>query len=503
MTIDGHFDGIGKESIKGGQCTYIFVQLPALIIDWCDVARVTIDMLPDVALLEVFVFYLDEIPEAWPRLVHVCRTWRNVAFGSPRRLGLRLNCRASTPVRETLDIWPLLPIAIETNPYDRWSDKWGVDNIVAALEHSDRICQLELTLCPNSQFEKVLAVMQQPFPALASLGLGPEDKKAPLVSIPASFLGGSSPQLRTLHLDQIPFPGQGLLKLLLSATHLVNLSLHGISRSSYISPEAMLNCLSLLTGLKSLSIGFKSSRSFPRQRSQFLPPSTRILLPVLSSLWFEGVTNYLEDLMAWIDAPLLDKLDVTFFNQIFDTPQLTQLISRSPKFKAYNHAQLFFSESETWLILSQAFNRGAQLKITFSSQPDEQISTLVLICTASFPRALIATAEHLYVLVSGDWEEDIENDRWLELLHLFTGAKALYISLEFTLSLPLALLELTWEEETEVLPALETIFLEDNVLFPQPPGVQDVIGQIVAVRELTCHPITVSPWDIVDEMEED
>jgi hypothetical protein len=112
---------------------------------------------------------------------------------------------------------------------------------------------------------------------------------------------------------------------------------------------------------------------------------------------------------------------------------------------------------------------------------------------SSFPRALIATAEHLYVLVCGNWEEDIENDQWLELLHPFTGAKALYISLEFTLSLPLALQELAWEEETEVLPALETIFLEDNVLFPQPPGVQDAIGQIVAVRELACHFITISP----------
>ena len=60
-------------------------------------------------------------------------------------------------------------------------------------------------------------------------------------------------------------------------------------------------------------------------------------------------------------------------------------------------------------------------------------------------------------------EDDIENDQCLELLHPFTGAKALYISLEFTLSLPLALLELAWEEETEVLSALETIFLEDNV----------------------------------------
>ena len=62
-------------------------------------------MLPDVALLEIFDFYGDEEhTEAWRTLVHVCQKWRNVVFGSPRRLDLRLYCTARTPVRETLDL---------------------------------------------------------------------------------------------------------------------------------------------------------------------------------------------------------------------------------------------------------------------------------------------------------------------------------------------------------------------------------------------------------------
>ena len=474
----------------------------------------TIDILPDVALLEVFRFYLDEIPEAWSTLVHVCRTWRNVAFGSPRYLGLRLYCRAGTPVRETLGVWPLLPISIKTSRYltvsprlppeqwdvfaeleqNGWSGKWGVDNIVAALEHNDRICQLQLSLFSNSQFEKVWAVMQQPFPALKDLRLGPEVKGAPLVPVPVSFLGGSAPHLRTLDLNHISYPR--LPTLLLSATHLVRLSLLGISRSGYISPETMLNCLSVLTRLEALVIGF---RSVPRRKRPFLPPPTCTLLPVLSSIWFEGFTDYLEDLVAWIDAPVLYSLDVTFFHPIFDTPQLAQFISRAPKFKAYNHTQLCFSDSEAWVMLSQAYNRGVELKISYSSQPGEHASTLAQICRSSFPQALIHTVEHLYFLVCGPWEENIDDDEYLELLHPFTGVKALYISLEFTLSLPLALKEFAWEEETEVLPALETIFLEGSQLFPQPPGVQDAIRQVVALRLLACHPITISPWDVDDE----
>jgi hypothetical protein len=112
---------------------------------------------------------------------------------------------------------------------------WDVDNIIAALEHNDRICELDLFDIPSSQLEKVLAAMQQPFPALTRLWLWPRDETAPVV--PASFLGGSAPRLQTLILDRIPFPG--LPKLLLSATHLVHLDLWRIPHSGYISPEAM------------------------------------------------------------------------------------------------------------------------------------------------------------------------------------------------------------------------------------------------------------------------
>ena len=482
-------------------------------------------MLPDVALLGIFDLYVDEAGLSWYVLVHVCQKWRNVVFGSPRRLGLKLHCGASTPVRETLDVWPLLPIVIEADSYDIWD----VENIIAALEHKDRICDLELYEFSFSQFKKVLKVMKQPFPALTHLRLWPKEENVLHAPIPASFLGGSAPQLRTLVLAHIPFPE--IPKLLLSATHLVTLSLQGISRSWYISPETMLTCLSVLTRLVTLGIGF---RSVLRRKSQTLPLPTRTQLPILSNLSFEGPIDYLEDLVARIDAPLLHNLDVTFYNQlIFDTPGLTQFISRTPKLKAYDTARVFFSDSDAWVILSQTstvFHREFELRIAYKSKSDEQVSSLAQICSLSFPQPLIATVEHLYVLVFGsDWqpEDDIENDQWLELLHPFTAVKNVYIPLELTPSISLALQDLVGERTAEVLPALQTLFLEDNTLFPSPPtliyytlspqdlvgkrtaevlptlqalfpslpGVQDAIGQFAAARQLSGHPFTVSPWD--------
>src|SRR6266403_4446456 len=189
--------------------------------------------------------YKTEI-EAWQSLVHVCRRWRNVVFGSPRRLNLRLICTPKTPARDTLDIWPALPLLIWGN----MSSSSGADDIIVALGQSNRICEVHLWGLEDQQLDKVLAAMQVPFPQLTELQLYSNGETPPV--IPNSFLGGSAPHLRSFWLSSIPFPG--LPKLLLSATHLVILSLTNIPHSGYISPEAMATLLSVLSSLQRLSL---------------------------------------------------------------------------------------------------------------------------------------------------------------------------------------------------------------------------------------------------------
>jgi hypothetical protein len=154
-------------------------------------------MLLDVALLDIFDFYLGNTYEkqAWQTLVHVCRNWRNVVFGSPRRLNLRLVCRDTTPARETLDVWPLLPIII----WAHFSTTLDAGNIIAALERNDRVCKMDIFDVPSSGAEKVLAALQQPFPALTDLRYGFQFQKEITPGVRASFLGGPSPGLQTRH----------------------------------------------------------------------------------------------------------------------------------------------------------------------------------------------------------------------------------------------------------------------------------------------------------------
>jgi hypothetical protein len=221
-----------------------------------------IDMLPDIALLGIFNFYVEVYIEAWQTLVHVCRKWRDIVFGSPRRLNLQLYCGPGSPVREMLDIWPPLPIVIRASGMDTWELDSEEDNTHVALGHTDRICELDLTAILDS--ERVLAVIQKPFPLLTYLTLGFHNKKISPID-PHSFLGGSAPCLESLCLRRIPFPG--LPKLLLTATHLVDLDLYRIPDSGYISPEAMVTGLSALTRLETLAITFRSPQSRPDGKS--------------------------------------------------------------------------------------------------------------------------------------------------------------------------------------------------------------------------------------------
>jgi hypothetical protein len=98
------------------------------------------------------------------------------------------------------------------------------DNVIAALEHHDRVRQIFLGAVPNPVWETLAAaiLMRVPFPELTSLWLRAEDRPVPV--LPDSLLGGSAaPRLQTLTLRGIPFPD--VWNLLLSAGCLVDLEL--------------------------------------------------------------------------------------------------------------------------------------------------------------------------------------------------------------------------------------------------------------------------------------
>ena len=469
-------------------------------------------MLPGDVLLEISDFYMHEHMdehfespkrqriEGWITLAHVCRRWRSVVFQSPRRLNLRLFCTRDTPARDTLDIWPRLPLVISDFVVVEYNEPSRVDNIIAALEHNDRVCQIDLINDSSSELADITnsAGMREPFPELTDLYLWKVD--GPELILPDSFLGRTAPRLRSLELIGVAFPG--LPKLLLPTTQLVDLRLSFIPRSGYITPETMATSLSALTSLRHLRLHFQYPQPRPALESRRppppLPPLTRSILLSLTYIQFKGAYEYLEEILARIDAPRLNKLHITFFNQImFDTPQLFQFISRRPTLRAPEKGHIEF-DSEAIIVKFPSQTSDYEDKVLSAqilcSVSEWQLSSLGQVCTSSLPP--VSTLEDLYISEKRNlrphWQDDVENMLWLDLLRSFVVVKNLYVSEGFVPRIAPALQELVGGRTTEVLPTLENIFLE-GLLTSGP--LQDGIEKFVTARQLANLPVTVSRWD--------
>ena len=430
--------------------------------------------------------------EEWRTLVHVCRRWRTLVFGSPHHLNVRLFCSTTTPVLKKLDIWPALPIAICQHDFRQQKS----DNFITAIKHNDRVCEIDFrSFFDKRQLEKILSVMQVPFPALTNLKftffVNNRDRTVPV--LPDLFLGRSAPRMRHLKLEGFSLP-----HLLLSTTGLVSLELRRIPHSWYISPDAMVTHLSALTRLNSLVLGFKFRRSRPDLDSHHSPPLTRTLVPALIRLRFEGANEYAEDLVTRIDAPRLENLDITFFNEtIFDISHLSQFISRYVKtFQAPAvEARVAFSDDHITSRLSFPAPGYGKLVIgILCNESAGQLSSLIQLCTPLLPT--FAMVERLYIYQYGYswrqlWKHGIQDSHWLQLLHIFPNAKELYVSSEITTYIVPVLKILVGERTAEVLPALQNLFLHGY----RPSGpIGQAIENFITARQFSGHPVAVSRW---------
>jgi hypothetical protein len=462
-------------------------------------------MLPYNVLLEIFYFYvnIDYRPSNTPRnpwltLVHVCQSWRYIVFTSPRRVNLRIEYRGHRPISEVLDAWPVpsLPIVLTSSPgsfflhSESGQRRW--DNWVSALEseYSNRICEIRFPDMSNSLWKRFVVAMQKPFPELTYLKIQMEHLDVARV-LPDSFLDGSAPRLRTLVLEGIPFPS--IPRLLLSANGLVTLCLWDIPDSGYISPDAMATALTVMSSLETLNLEFRSPRPRPGPATRPLPPPTRFVLPALTRLKYRGVHEYLEDLLARIDPPLLYYPKITFFMDLnFDVPQLYRLIRHPEVLKPFNDATIWiFPGSIQLTIRGDDLLRCLLLEIR-CRELEWQISSLAQLCSLSFS-SFISTVKCLKIEVPdrpSHWKDDMEDTQWLELLDPFTALKTLYLADEIAPRVCGALRELSGERATEVLPELRNLFVHRPRSFPV-KDLQDAIGPFVAARQLSGHPVTI------------
>ena len=276
----------------------------------------TIYGLPNEVLLEIFDSFRQTFQcerdydmawnsnKGWFKLAHVCREWRQVVLTSPSRLQVRLLFTKNRSGRATaIRRLPPLPILVDYRS-GAWFAKTQI-RMISALAYPDRVCGVAFNMYyrQSKHLWKLLAAMDQPFPALEILELrcwGSLERYSP-----PPFLSAKVPHLRSLQfIGHVP----QLCHILPYATSLVDLTL-GLHTTIFSPRDTQL--LVHLQGLSSL-------RRLKVEAWDGEPPGhpggrEDVLLPTLTSLSFAGPVDLLEAYMAGLVAPSLQELRISVY----------------------------------------------------------------------------------------------------------------------------------------------------------------------------------------------
>jgi hypothetical protein len=402
-----------------------------------DVLYVTIHWLNDDILLGIFDCYrLEEEYDwnyrlLWSKLSHVCQRWRSIIYGFAFHLGMQITFKNGTPVVDTLDHLPPMPLCVAyryTGALMTEKDELGMYH---ALQLHDRVRRINLEL-PPSISHKVLVLMDQHFPILDHLTLLLAAGKSIALTLPHGF---RAPNLRYIALPNISPPG--ILRFLTSTVSLVTLALTNIETSSYFRPRVLIARLQSLPQLQDLFIGFSIPIPRPSAERELLGEQRApVTLPSLKYLRFKGVGAYLESLVAQIVVPHLERLNIRLFYQIaFALPHLYHLINITEGFKLPT-ATVYFRYDGVYLVTahhnSRQFHEPLRLRIK-CKQLDWQIDCAGQICNALIP-ALSSVEQFTFTCFSHFQiptelqNGAIDGTTWRDLLRPFIGVKTLYIN---------------------------------------------------------------------------
>jgi hypothetical protein len=210
----------------------------------------------------------------------------------------------------------------------------------------------------------------------------------------------------------------------------------------------------------------------------------------------------MEDLLARVEAPLLESVNIKFFNELtFDVPQLLRFISYAKKVNSPNGAKVDFHSDFVQITLSPRSGTVGHFTLqVLCAAPLWQVSSMVQICSQAI--SLLSSVERLDICGGEDrhlfqeWRNEIVNIQWLGLFHSFIAVESLHVTEYLGPFIASALREGTRRKAAEVLPALRSLFLEG--LDPS-ELVKGSIGGFIAARGRSGRDVTIysqkSEWD--------
>jgi len=354
-------------------------------------------------------------------------------------------------------------------------------NIMAALKHTHRVISVNL-IVTGSLMEKMGTIVE-PFWELEDLVLLSQNS-AQLV-LPGTFQCGS--RLRSLHSTRVAF--SALPQRLSFSPNLIDLQLHEIPSVGYFSPEAFVDALSGMTRLQSLSLHFLSLPCRSNHIGMSPPSGRRVVLLALTRLKFRGSSNYLDSLVARIDAPCLGDIEIRFFNQLtYDVSQLGRFIDRIETQRSYHRADVLTSKRAVSISFTQ---QGAPTRLSLEiscGQSDWQLSCMAQICNR-FPASLLGVGDiGINTTRPSSGKDDVDCEQWLELIRSFRRAKRFFVAGKLATDIVRALRSADGEPVT-VLPALQDLYVQEPVPLYVP--VREVMAPFIICRRLCGRPVRV------------
>ncbi len=428
----------------------------------------------------------------WYRVVQVCHRWRCLILEHAFNLRISLVCARGTPVADMLAHSPPLPLIIDH--LDQHDDVTAEDEegIVYALQHRDRVRRIRL-LKPIPVLERLIITLDGEYPILECLLIEHQLFQRPVtwrnrnLNLPETF---RAPHLRHLVLMNFVIPiGSPLL---VTMGNLATLSLNMIPLSAYFHPNALLQRLSLMPQLEIFGITFNSHFPSGDIQRQLLraPIMTRAVVPNLRWFAFQGASAYLEALLPWVTFPLLERLQVFFFNQLsYSIPHLQQLMSATGNLRL-NAVELEFRDD---FLLMRTYPDKEARSYTLQMMLGGRHLDWQVACTAQVFHTLrtkFSVVEHLTLeytryRISSEWNNEANRTQWREFLGSFGKVKTLRMDGALVRQFSRSLQPSEGESPTELLPELQ------EMSYSAFGSSLDALSRFVDARQKAGRPVTV------------
>src|SRR5258708_7784301 len=214
------------------------------------------------------------------------------------------------------------------------------EGVLLSLEQRDRVRRIRLRLrAPILQ--KLIVAINEEYPILEYLILMSPGERNTTFTLPETL---QAPHLRHIMLSGFALPTG--CRLIATAVGLVTFFLAIVDPSTYVHPNTLLRWTSFMPQLQTLVVLFLypvPNRDVETQLKR-TPIMTHATLPNLRVFVFRGSSAYMEAVVPRITAPLLEKLEIAFFNQLtFTIPRLLQFMNTTENLR-FSRADFVFSD---------------------------------------------------------------------------------------------------------------------------------------------------------------